>query len=86
MRAAAIALVLLAGCATTETAPPVVKEAVPEEPCKAKLGPRPTYPADTLTGDEDIWQIGTTLWADRKSRKAREIELETVVEGCTRAP
>ena len=81
---ALVILLLLAGCATPETAPPVVREAVPEEPCKAKLGPRPAYPADTLTGDEDIWQMGTTLWADRKARRARELELETVVEGCTR--
>lgn len=81
-----IIALLLAGCATPETAPSVVKEAVPEEPCKAKLGPKPAYPDDTLTGDEDIWQLGTTLWADRKARKAREIELETVVEGCTRSP
>lgn len=75
---------LLAGCAATQTAPSTTKQAVPEAPCKAALTPRPIYPADTLTGDEDIWVIGTQLWAERKARKAREIELETVVEGCTK--
>lgn len=77
-------LLLLAGCATTETAPPVVKEAVPEAPCKAGLADRPVYPADALTGDEDIWTLGITLWADRRARRARELVLETVVEGCTK--
>lgn len=78
------ASLLLAGCITTGTAPTTTKEAVPEKPCEADLGPRPVYPGDTLTGDEDIWVIGTQLWADRKARAAREILLETAVKGCTK--
>ena len=75
---------LLAGCETTSTAPATVKQAVPEAPCKASLATRPVYPADTLTGDEDIWVMGTQLWADRKARQARELVLETTIEGCTK--
>lgn len=75
---------LLVGCETTGTAPSTVKQAVPEAPCKSSLKPRPVYPADVLVGGEDIWTLGTTLWADRAARRARELELETVVEGCTR--
>lgn len=75
---------LLAGCVTTGTAPTSIKEAIPEAPCKANLSPRPVYPADTLTGDEDIWVLGTQLWADRKARQARELVLETTIEGCTK--
>lgn len=78
------AAALLAGCETNQTAPGTVKEAVAEAPCKAKLGSKPVYPADMLTGSEDIFTTGTVLWADRKARRARELELETTVEGCTR--
>ena len=86
MRGALLAAVLfLAGCATTETAPATVKAAVPEAPCKASLKTKPVYPVDTLTGEEDIFTLGTTWVADRKARQARELELETVVEGCTKA-
>ena len=76
--------VMLSGCVTTGTAPGAVKQAVPEAPCKANLAARPIYPADTLTGDEDIWVMGTQLWADRKARQARELVLETTIEGCTK--
>lgn len=86
MRTALLFAALLAGCQTTSTAPTVTKQAVPEAPCKASLKAKPAYPADTLKGDEDIWSIGLALWADRKARQARELELETVVEGCTKAP
>ena len=79
-----LAAVLLAGCAGIGTAPATTKQAVPEAPCKSSLSARPAYPADTLTGTEDIWTMGTTLWADRQARKARELELETTVEGCTK--
>jgi hypothetical protein len=77
-------LIALSGCAATQTAPATSKVAVPEAPCKAGLAAKPVYPADTLTGDEDLWVLGTQLWADRKARQARELELETVVEGCTK--
>lgn len=84
MRVLLLCTILLAGCASTGTAPSTSIQAIPEEPCKAKLGARPAYPADTLTGSEDVWTIGTTLWADRKARRARELELETALDGCTR--
>ena len=77
---------MTAGCETAGTAPASVKAAVPEAPCKASLAPKPVYPADTLTGEEDIWVLGTQLWADRKARQARELVLETTIEGCTKPP
>lgn len=77
---------LLAGCAAQETAPGTVNKAVPEAPCDADVPPRPVFPADALTGKEDLWTIATTLWADHKARRAYELQLETIVEGCTRAP
>ncbi len=83
MRALAL-LLLLAGCAAMETAPATVPQAVAEAPCKAELSAKPVYPADTLRGDEDIFVMGTTLWADRKARQARELVLETTIEGCTK--
>lgn len=78
-----ITVILLAGCAMDAALP--AKQAVAEAPCKADVPKRPVFPADTLTGNEDIWTIGTTLWADHKARKAYELELEKIAEGCTRA-
>jgi len=79
--AAAIALVL-AGCAAAPTAPAVVKEAV-YMPCDAPVPAVPVFPADTLTGDEDLFTIGKTLWADRKARQAYELKVRTALVGCT---
>jgi len=72
---------LIQACATP-TAPPTVSVAVAEPPCKVNFPPRPIFPADALTGDEDLWTIGTALWADRLARKAYELQLETAIEGC----
>lgn len=74
---------LIAGCAGPATAPATVKVAV-ATPCDAPVPPVPVFPADTLTGDEDLFTIGKTLWADRKARQAYEIEVRTALEGCVK--
>lgn len=79
----ALAALLIAGCAGTVTAPAVVKEAV-YMPCAAPVPAKPVFPADTLTGDEDLWTLGKTLWADRKARQAYELEIRTALEGCVK--
>lgn len=78
---AALVLYGLVGCAAAPTAPGVVKVPV-AVPCQTQIPPRPAFAADTLTGDEDIWTIGTALWADRKARAAWEIDIETRLKGC----
>lgn len=80
------AALLLAGCETLGTAPATVKAAVAEAPCKVSVPVRPVFPADTLTGDEDEFTLGTVLWADRKAREAYQLQLETIVKGCTAPP
>jgi len=79
----ATAALLLAACASTPTAPAVVKEAV-FQPCDVPVPTRPSFPADSLTGDEDVFTLGKTLWADRQARMAYEAEVRTALEGCTR--
>lgn len=81
--AAALALILLAGCAWLDTAPASTSKAVSEAPCDADVPARPVFPADALTGDEDIFTLGTRLWADRKARRAYELQLEKIAIGCT---
>lgn len=84
---AAVVVLALAGCAAQELAPVTVREAVAEAPCDpAKLPRRPVFPADALTGGEDIFTIGTVLWADRKARKAYGVELEVFAAGCAGRP
>jgi hypothetical protein len=88
MKRAAIAVVLagaiaLAGCDTIPTAPELLEVPVPV-PCVERVPERPAFPADGLTGEEDIWTLATTLWADRLARRAYELRLETVVLACSK--
>lgn len=76
------AAIALAGCAGSPTAPATVKVPVPM-PCDVDVPALPVFPADTLTGDEDIFTLGKTLWADRKARQAYELKVRTALEGCT---
>lgn len=73
--------VILKGCALNPTVPSAVNVAV-ATPCDAPVPDKPTFPADTLTGKEDIFTIGKTLWADKLARHAYEIKLRTALEGC----
>lgn len=78
--------VLLSGCAWLPKAPATVNVAVAQA-CDVPVPPLPTFPVDTLTGDEDVFTLGKTLWADRQVRQAYELRLRTALEGCTeRAP
>ena len=87
MRAAVAMMVILAltGCVTRQAAPPAVKVPV-YLPCQTDVPQRPTFPADALTEADDIWALGTTLWADRKARQAYELGLEIRLQGCVNQP
>jgi hypothetical protein len=74
-------LLLLSGCATAPAPAITVKTAV-AEPCPTTVPPRPAYAGDRLTGDEDLWTIGTALWAERKQRQAHELDLTLRLKGC----
>ncbi|OHC66981.1 MAG: hypothetical protein A3H93_18125 [Rhodocyclales bacterium RIFCSPLOWO2_02_FULL_63_24] len=76
------ATIALAGCAAEPTAPATVKVAV-TTPCDADVPAVPVFPVETLSGDEDIFTVGKTLWADRKARQAYELKVRTALEGCT---
>ena len=85
-RIAAASVLLLSACATPEgVSPNAVKQAVAEPPCSAQKRPqkRP-LPADSLTGAEDLFTWGTTMWADFLARRAYQREMETFIEECVR--
>lgn len=83
--AAAVAALLCAACATDGAAPGVVKAATPEPPCEAGKAPKArVYPADNLTGQEDVYQLGVVLWADRLARRAYQREADAFIEECTK--
>lgn len=86
--ALSVMLAFLVACATTETAPATVGVAVAEAPCDAGKAPKvPTFPADVLRGDEDIFTLGKVLWADRLARRAYQRQAEAFIAECTkRAP
>lgn len=86
MKPLAIAAALvLAACAGPQTAPATVSQAVAEKPCDgSKVAARPAFPADALTGKEDVFTIGKTLWADHLARKAYELPLERFYEECSK--
>lgn len=73
---------VLAGCGTAPSIPTTVSVAV-AQPCDAPVPDRPVFPAETLTGAEDLFTIGKTLWADINARAAYELKLRTALEGCT---
>lgn len=73
---------ILAGCGSAPTIPATVSVAA-DKPCDVPVPDLPVFPSDTLTGGEDIFTIGKTLWADRKARQAYELRLRTALEGCT---
>lgn len=80
---AALALVFAAGCASVPTAPPTVSKAV-ALPCQTSMPAKPAFPVDRLTGAEDVWAIGTAMWAERLARIAYELELEVKLAECIR--
>lgn len=88
MRLALPLLLLVAGCAG-KTPPPEVRTVtvnVPtRQPCvPASLGGAPDYP-DTdsaLRKAADAAERYLLLFAGRELRKAREVELVTVIQGC----
>lgn len=80
---AALAVVFAAGCASVQTAPPTVSKAV-ATPCPTSMPARPAFPVDRLTGAEDLWAIGSALWAERLARSAYELELEVKLAECIR--
>lgn len=84
LAAAALAAGLL-GCAGQPPAAVEVKEAV-FTPCKTDVPPRPAFPGDELAGDEDLFTMGTALWAERLVRKAYELQLEVRLQGCVKQP
>lgn len=73
---------ILAGCGSAPSIPATVSVAV-DKPCDVPVPDVPVFPAEALTGAEDIFTIGKTLWADHKVRQAYEIKLRTALEGCT---
>lgn len=83
MRALVLGL-LLAGCATKEDTSGTMATAV-WVPCQTAVPSKPVFPAETLTGKEDLFTIGKTLYADVQARVAYETDLRTRLEGCTGA-
>lgn len=79
---AALASILAAGCAIPAR---TVQVEVPiPVPCIETVPPEPTYPADALTGAEDIDLAVRTLWADRLIRKGHTATLRATLEACRR--
>lgn len=83
--ALALLALFLTACAGNPTAPATVKVPV-YMPCATDIPARPSFPADALTDNDDLWTTGTALWADRKARQAYEAGLEVRLNGCVNPP
>lgn len=82
MRAVCVLAALpLAGCASR---PPTMVETKirVSVPCDAGDVPAPAFPADGLTGDEDLYVKAQTLAADTEVREGYEARLRAAVEAC----
>lgn len=89
MSSVVVALVLIAGlgltgCASTPE-PVSVRVAVPV-PCRVQVPTVPAWPADSLTGNEDIYVSVKTLWADRLLRTAHIQRLTDALNVCVSDP
>jgi hypothetical protein len=84
MRAFLIALVLLAGCATTTTTQRV--EVPVPVPCLVPDIKKPAFPADELTEQDDIFKSIKAWIATDLLHRAYEQELEAALSGCRTTP
>lgn len=79
---AAVALCILAGCATTQPGAPVeVKVAVPVK-CVADEPAVPTWAADLLEKGATVYEMVRALLADEKVARAYEDELRAALRSC----
>lgn len=79
---AAIALLFLAGCATTKL-PDVQRVEIPVPvPCKVAVPARPDFAVDHLEIGSGIWRQMQALRAERLQRQGYEIELEAALQSC----
>jgi hypothetical protein len=78
---AAVAVLALAGCAST--APRVQEVLVPVSvPCKAAIPDRPALSVDLLPIGAGIWEQMKALRAERNQRQGYEKELEAAIQSC----
>ena len=74
----------LTACATPRERVVVQRVSVPVSvPCKVKLPDRPSYAADTVSLDADIFTLVQNLLIEREQRKARELEIEAAAKSCS---
>lgn len=80
----ALAVMGLAGCATTaQRAPEVQQVLVPVPvPCKVAAPAKPAFAVDGLPLGADIFRQMAALRAERKQRQGYEVELEAAVLAC----
>lgn len=79
MRAAALLLLLLVGCAAR---PPARIEIPVAVPCRVELPARPVYATEMLPADATIYEQVRALLAERRQRLAREELLEAISKAC----
>lgn len=79
-----ILTLFLVGCFNKKPQSAIEAKVAVETPCTVTVPQRPVFPADNLTGEEDIFMIGMAMWADRKARQAYDTQLEIALKGCTK--
>ncbi len=82
-----LAFIILAGCTHTPKAPEprIITQRVEvpiRVPCKPERGPEPSYAADAVPLDADIFELSRALLVDRKQRQARQAELDGALNAC----
>jgi hypothetical protein len=83
MRALALPLLLLAGCASAPALPERVEVPV-AVPCVASVPARPDLVTDAALRAMTDFQLVLALWRDRLQRAQYEAELQAVLAACVR--
>ncbi len=83
MKRFVLVALLLAGCAHTQPQIVTKEVRVPiSVPCKVTEPAVPSYAADTVGLDEDLFGLVRALLVDREQRKAEAVELRAAVKAC----
>lgn len=80
--AAAVALLVLSGCATTQPGDPITVRVPVPVPCDPPAVQRPAMPVDSLAPGSDVFQVARAHWAEREIREGYETQLRAAVDGC----
>ena len=79
---AAIALLMMTGCASTKQCEPVIVNKIVTVPCVKSVPPKPALESIALPADATLAEQIQAISIDALTLKAHNNELTAIIEGC----